>query len=72
MRKRWLAVVMCLVIGATFAVSLGCTPQRRAIANASVNNDVNQLQDDLQWIVGLDEPSILYEDTVPPYQVHPR
>jgi len=71
MRKRWLAVVMCLVIGATFAVSLGCTAERSATAVASIRSDLNRLPDDVQWVLGLDEPSILYEDTFPPYPTHP-
>jgi hypothetical protein len=70
MRKRWLAVVMCLVIGATFALSLGCTPERSAAVQASVNGDLNQLPDDVLWTLGLDSPSILYEDTFTPYHSH--
>ncbi len=71
MRKRWLAVVMCLVIGATFAVSLGCTSERSAIAANSIRKDVSRLPDDVLWVLGLDEPTILYEDTFPPYNINP-
>ncbi len=71
MRKRWLAVVMCLIIGATFTGTLGCSSTRSATAVASMRQDLNRLPDDVQWALGLDEPSILYEDTFPPYNVNP-
>ena len=67
MRNRWLAAVLCLVMAAGFIVSLGCTAENTATAAASIRADARRLPDDVLWVLGLDEPSILYEDTFPPY-----
>ena len=67
MRNRLLAVVLCLVMAAGFMVSLGCTAENTATAANSIRADARRLPDDVLWLFGLDEPSIVYEDTFPPY-----
>ena len=71
MASRWLTAFLCLLTVVGISVSLGCanafTAQRRRMRIQSVEVDSDNIIDDVDWILGLDEPSTLYEDSFPPY-----
>jgi len=67
MRNRWLAAILCLVAVAGLFVSQGCSPQASARRAHVIKRDLSRIPDEIDWLLGLDEPSILYEDTFPPY-----
>jgi hypothetical protein len=70
MARRSLTTVAFLLVIAGACVSLGCshywaaekTHRRIEVAKS----DWNRAGDDLDWALGLDEPSIMYEDSLPP------
>ena len=70
MRSRWLTRLLCLVAATGLVLSLGCNAfsaerQRRRVQTSMT--DLDRIPDDFDWILGFDEPSILYEPTFPPY-----
>ena len=67
MRNRWLVALVCFVTLACFASSFGCSPQRNARRAEVIATDLNRLPDDIDWVLNLDAPSMLYEDTFRPY-----
>ena len=70
MKNRWLAVMLYLVISACFVCSMGCGAERNATATNTVRVNCDRLVDDCIWALGFDEPSMLYDDTFPPYHSH--
>ena len=67
MRSRWLVMLACIVTVAFLIASLGCSAERNRRRAVSVRTDLDRIVDDVDWILGLDEPSIQYEETFPPY-----
>jgi hypothetical protein len=67
MRSRWLIRLACVLTVAVFIVTCGCSAERNRRRAYSVRTDLDHMVDDFDWMVGLDEPSILYEETFPPY-----
>ncbi len=71
MRNWWLTRLLCVCALAGLVVSLGCNAfsadrqRRRAI---SIRTDLDHMVDDFDWILGLDEPSTLHEQSFPPYK----
>ncbi len=71
MRNRWLAAMLCLVAVAGLVISMGCnafTPERNRRRVAVMQSDMDRMVDEVDWLLGLDEPSTLYEDTFTPYR----
>ncbi len=71
MAKRCLAIFLCLLAVAALILSTGCayfTPQKNARRLRVARADLSRLPDDVDWVLGLDEPTILYEDGLPPYR----
>jgi hypothetical protein len=70
MAGRWLTVILCLLTLAGISVSLGCanafSEDRNRMRVYSIRTDLNHMVDDVDWFFGLDEPSVLYEDSFPP------
>ena len=66
MISRWATMLLCLltVIGISF--SLGCTAERNRYRRNSMQTDLRHLVDDVDWAFGVEEPSMLYEDSFPP------
>jgi len=70
MSRRWLSTVACLLALAAISISLGCShywARERTRRRADVvKMDWYRTGDDLDWVLGFDESSILYEDSFPP------
>lgn len=70
MRSRWLARVVCLLTLTALLVVLGCanalSERRNRYRLYSMNRDLDHMISEADWILGWDEPSILYEDSFPP------
>jgi len=67
MTSRWVGIVLCLLTVVAISVSLGCSAERNRRRSYSMETDLDHLVDDVDWALGLDEPSILYEDSFPPH-----
>jgi len=71
MKSHWLAGLVCVVTLAAMVLSAGCSNPVSADRNRRrayvVQTDLDHMTDDIDWALGLDEPSILYEDSFPPY-----
>ena len=70
MRNCWLAFTLCMITAACFFFSLGCGAERNATMVNSIGVNCDRIQDDLIWAFDLDEPSMMYDDTFPPYHNH--
>ncbi|MHC4592490.1 MAG: hypothetical protein ACYS8L_07340 [Planctomycetota bacterium] len=71
MASRWLTVTLCMLTLIGTLVSLGCanafTEERTRRRQYAIETDLDHMIDDIDWVLGLDEPSILYEETFPPH-----
>ena len=71
MSSRWLTGVLCLLAVVGLAISAGCSNAFSAERNRRradvVRRDMDRMVDDVDWMLGFDEPSIIYEDSFPPY-----
>ena len=68
MASRALTMLLCLLTVAGFAMSLGCAvSEERSRRHAYViHEDLHHLGQDIDWVLGLDEPSGVYDDSFPP------
>jgi hypothetical protein len=70
MSSRWLTVVLCSLALIGVSLSLGCAEMFSAERNRRrsyvMKSDVDRIPDEIDWALGLDEPSTLYEDSFPP------
>ena len=68
MASRGLTMLLCLLTVAGFAVSLGCAvSEERSRRHAYViREDLKHLTQDIDWVLGLDDPSGIHEDSFPP------
>ena len=70
MRNRCLRAFFCLLAVAGLVLSTGCgmfTPERNQRRLDVMKADMARIPDEIDWILGLDEPSSLHEETFPPY-----
>jgi hypothetical protein len=67
MIARWLTVVLCFLLLVGISAALGCSVERNRYRTDSMRTDLDHLVDDVDWALGIDEPSILYEDSFPPH-----
>jgi len=70
MRNCWLTRLLCLVAVMGLMASLGCnafTAERQRRRALSIQKDLDHMVDDVDWALGLDEPSTLQEESFPPY-----
>lgn len=71
MARRWVAILVCLLAAAALCASLGCrnalSAERVRMRTYSMQTDADHIVDDVDWVLGLEEPSILYEDSFPPH-----
>ena len=67
MISRWITVVLCFVMFIGVSASLGCTAERNRYRANSIGDDLDHMVDDVDWALGLDERSMVYEDTFPPH-----
>ncbi|MFW6189207.1 MAG: hypothetical protein ACOC7T_02140 [Planctomycetota bacterium] len=70
MRNRWLSAVLCLLVAVGLIASMGCnafTAERNRRRAYVARSDADRIADDVDWLLGLDEPSILYEESFTPY-----
>ena len=70
MRKRWLVRLTFMLTVAVIIVSVGCnafSEERQRRRSVSIWTDLDHMVDDVDWALGLDQPSSLYEETFPPY-----
>ncbi|MGD2174019.1 MAG: hypothetical protein PVJ27_01345 [Candidatus Brocadiaceae bacterium] len=71
MRKRSLSVLLCLLAVVGLVVSMGCnafTPERTQRRVSVARQDLGRIPDEVDWVLGFDEPSIIYDDSFPPYK----
>jgi len=70
MRSRWFARVVCLLTLTALLVVLGCanalSERRNRYRLYSINRDLDHMISAVDWVLGLDEQSITYEDSFPP------
>jgi hypothetical protein len=71
MPRPYLTGLLGLILALVLMFSAGCHPfraDRQAMRLDSISKDVDRSIDDIDWALGLDEPSMLYEKTFPPYR----
>ncbi len=71
MSKRLVTFALCLLAVMGLVLSSGCrafTPEKTQRYHSVVRQDLDMMEADAVWILGLDEPSISHEDTFPPYR----
>ncbi len=72
MRNRLLGWFVGVLVIAGMALSTGCSnafsAERTRQRDYVVNRDLDGIVDDMDWALGLDEPSMIYEESVTPYR----
>jgi hypothetical protein len=71
MAYRWLARSVCLLALVGLVLSLGCnafSAERTRMRSYSVRTDLDHMVDDADWMLGLDEPSTMYDESLAPYR----
>ncbi len=71
MRKRCVSLLLCMAALVGLTLSLGCNafaPERNQRRMQVVRSDTRRIPDEVDWILGFEEPSQLYEDTFPPFK----
>jgi hypothetical protein len=68
MRNPWTIRTVCLLLALGFVVSLcACnafSPQRQRRRAYVIRTDLDRMVDDVDWILGLHQPTSLYNETV--------
>jgi len=70
MWNRCFRGLLCLLAALAIVASLGCnafSAERQSRRVYVIRTDLDRIPDEIDWILGLDEPSIIYEDSFPPY-----
>jgi hypothetical protein len=69
MLTRRLTWLLCLAALFCTVLTSGCSsdPARRYTQTYTVRTDLGRLAHEIDWILGLDEPSILFDASMPPY-----
>jgi hypothetical protein len=67
MIARWVTVVLCFLMVVGLSTSLGCSAERNRYRRNSVSRDLDHLVAEVDWLFGVDEESMLYEDSFPPH-----
>lgn len=67
MITRWVTVVLCFLMVVGVSASLGCSAERNRYRTDSMSRDLDHMVDDVDWALGIEEPSMLYEDSFPPH-----
>lgn len=67
MITRWVSAVLCFLMIVGISASLGCTVERNRYRVNSMQTDLRNLVRDVDWALGIDEPSMLHEDSFPPF-----
>jgi hypothetical protein len=71
MFRRWLAASICLLVVVSASMSLGCarfySRERMARRQYIYDRETDLMVDDIEWALGVDDPSMLYEDSFPPH-----
>lgn len=71
MRQRSVILTLCLLAVIGLIVSTGCnafSPEKMERRRRVVRQDLQLIPDDVDWVLGLDEPSVVHEETFPPYR----
>ena len=69
MINRWFTRLLCLSAVVGIVLAMGCgrlSAERKRRYRYVIRTDLQHMWRDMEWIVGLDEPSIVYEDSFPP------
>ena len=71
MKSHLIGRFFCLLVGLAFVVSVGCadytSAERQRYRSYTWRQDAHHLSDDIDWVLAVDVPSMLYEDTFTPY-----
>lgn len=68
MKGKRFARVVCLLLICSFVIIAGCqafSAERNRRRRYSMRTDLDRLVDDVDWILGLQRPSRLYDETRP-------
>jgi hypothetical protein len=68
MRRKWLVHTLCLLAVLCISLTAGCnafTPERNRMRMHSIRTDLDRMVDDVDWILGLQEPTPLYNPMRP-------
>ena len=72
MKNRWLRWFVCVLVVAGMALSAGCSnafsAERTRRREYVVDTDLDGIVDDLDWALGLDGPSMIYDHSTTPYR----
>jgi len=69
MRSRWLVCLLCLVALGSVLLTTGCSVSSAQRRNRilTIRTDRERIKREWDWILGVEDPSILYDYTMPPY-----
>jgi len=69
MKNRFIVAALCMLALAGAALLTGCqvTPEQSREQAYVKHMDRSRINDDWTWILGLDDPSILYNESLPPF-----
>ena len=68
MMRTWLVRIACVLVVCSFALSVGCnafSAERNRRRMYTVRTDLDRMVDDVDWILGLDRPTKMYDPTKP-------
>ena len=68
MRRKWIVHALCLLTVLCISLTAGCntfSPERNRMRMHSIRTDLHHMSQDVDWILGLQEPSELYHPMRP-------
>ncbi len=68
MRRKWFVHAICLLGLLCISLTAGCnafTPERNRMRMHSIRTDMEHIVTDVDWMLGLQEPSPLYHPARP-------
>ena len=67
MITRWVTVVLCFLMVVGVSPARGCAAGRKRDTTHKKIRGMDQMVVDVDWALGIEEPSMLYEDSFPPH-----
>ena len=67
MKRIWLARLLCFALLVTLCTTLGCnafTARRQRRREYAIETNLDRMVDDVDWMLGLDAPTQLYDETM--------
>ena len=60
------AFLAAIILASTLGCANAFSEERNRRRLQVIRMDLEHMVDDIDWVLGLDEPSVLYEDSFPP------